>query len=133
VVMPVRGRPRAPQTGWIVVDDASTPPVEGATIRLDRNVGPGAARMAGLTHVTTPFVAFVDADVDVGADAAWLDGLLGHFDDERVALVAPRVRSRPGPTRLARYERRHSPLDLGRLPGPVRPGSRIGYVPAAAI
>src|SRR5690606_26633581 len=77
-----------------------------------------------------------------GADACqqWLAHLLGHFDDERLALVAPRVRSAHGdvigtnPSRLlVDYERSHSPLDLGPRPALVRPGSRVGHVPAAAL
>lgn len=115
----------------VVVDDGSDPPIPGATVRLDHNYGPAAARNVGLRHVTTPLVAFVDADVHLTAD--WLEALLPHFDDERVAMVAPRVRSTPGPSALDRYEREHSPLDLGPLPGRVRAGSRISYVPTAAV
>ncbi len=123
----------------IIVDDASpTPigPVDGATvIRRDVNGGPGAARMAGLEHVATPFVAFVDADVDV--PPGWLGGLLVHFTDERVAAVAPRVTSPVNglvsPTRLDRYEAVRSSLDLGPGPARVRAGTRVSYVPSAAI
>jgi mycofactocin system glycosyltransferase len=117
--------------GAVVVDDASPLPVPGAAIRLARNAGPGAARMAGLERVTTPLVAFVDTDVLV--PDGWLDRLLGHFDDERVALVAPRVRSAPAPGVLARYERGRSPIDLGPDRARIRAGTRVSYVPAAAI
>ncbi|MEO7371050.1 MAG: glycosyltransferase, partial [Ilumatobacteraceae bacterium] len=76
----------------IVVDDASEPPLPDAdewrTIHLTHNRGPAAARNTGLAEVTTPFVAFVDTDVDLHDD--WLDALLPHFDDPLVALVAPR-------------------------------------------
>jgi mycofactocin system glycosyltransferase len=123
----------------IVVDDASPTaigPVDGATvIRCDVNGGPGAARMAGLEHVVTPFVAFVDADVEVSP--GWLEALLVHFADERVAAVAPRVTSpvngQATPTRLDRYEAVRSSLDLGPSPARVRAGTRVGYVPSAAI
>lgn len=115
----------------IVVDDGSTPPLAGASIRHDTNRGPGAARNAGLEHVTTPFVAFVDSDVTLSDD--WLDALLPHFDDDNVALVAPRVASTPGTTRLARYEQRYSPLDLGTQPARIEAGTRVSYVPAATI
>ncbi len=111
--------------GRVVVDDGSTPPIAGATIRLDANSGPGAARNAGRALATTPLVAFVDADVDLLADVGigcWLTSLLPHFDDPRVALVAPRVVGEPG-----------SPLDLGNEPARIRAGTRVGYVPAAAI
>ncbi|MFP5487155.1 MAG: mycofactocin biosynthesis glycosyltransferase MftF [Acidimicrobiia bacterium] len=131
VVVPTLGRPAHLPVGAVVVDDGSDPPVPDAHVRLDRNRGPGAARNAGLATVTTPLVAFVDADFTL--PDGWLDPLLGHFDDERVALVAPRVRSRPAAGRLGHWERHHSPLDLGPEPARVRAGSRVGYVPAATI
>jgi mycofactocin system glycosyltransferase len=131
VVVPVHGELRHIPAGAIVVDDASPSPVAGATIRLDTNVGAGGARMAGLEHVTTPVVAFVDSGVTLPDD--WLDGLLPHFDDARVGLVAPRIRSEPGATALERYEALCSPLDLGPEPGRIRAGTRVSYVPAAAI
>lgn len=119
----------------IVVDDGSQPPipaVAGARVlRHERNRGPAAARNTGAAGVATALVAFVDTDVEVGA--GWLGPLLDHFADTRVGLVAPRVVSVAGPTKLDRYERRHSPLDLGTEPGRVAPGTRISYVPAAAL
>ena len=125
----------------VLVDDGSDPPIADATLRLETNRGPAAARMAGLERVTTPLVAFIDDDVDLGAGgaSAALEGLLGHFDDDAVALVAPRVRSGPAaaPTRAARriaaYERRHSSLDLGDHPARIAPGTAVSYVPAAVI
>ncbi len=131
VVTPAFGRAPHAGDGTIVVDDGSEPPIADATIRLDVNSGPAAARNAGLAHVTTPLVAFVDADIRL--PDGWLDDLLPHFDDDRLTLVAPRVRSTPGPSALDRYEVDHSPLDLGPRPGRVRPGSRISYVPAAVL
>jgi mycofactocin system glycosyltransferase len=119
----------------IVVDDAGTPalaPVPGArVVRRAVNGGPGAARVTGLGEVTTPLVAFVDADVTV--PPGWLHPLLAQFADPEVALVAPRVRSRPGPGRLARYEEAHSPLDLGDESARIRAGTRVSYVPTAAV
>lgn len=111
--------------GRIVVDDGSVPPIPGAHVRLDANRGPGAARNAARPLVDTEFVAFVDADVqlldDVGI-GSWLDALIPHFDDPRVGLVAPRVTGEVG-----------SPLDLGDRPARIRSGTRVSYVPAAAI
>jgi mycofactocin system glycosyltransferase len=119
----------------VVVDDGSRLPlqVDGAeTIRLAVNGGPAAARIAGLIAVTTPYVAFVDADVDI--DEADLLALARHLDDPRVALVAPRVLGRPDTTgTLARYEQMHSPLDLGPEPARVAPTTRVSYVPAAVL
>ncbi|HSJ91910.1 MAG TPA: mycofactocin biosynthesis glycosyltransferase MftF, partial [Ilumatobacter sp.] len=131
IVVPTHGEPAHVPPGAILVDDGSCPAVAGSTVRLDANRGPGAARNAGLAAVATPLVAFVDADVRV--PTGWLADLLPHFDDDRVGLVAPRVRSRPAAGPLGRWERRHSPLDLGPDPARVRAGSRVSYVPAAAI
>ncbi len=132
--------------GWscpsIVVDDASVPPLAiddvppGARlVRLDRNVGPGGARNAGLAEVTTEFVAFVDDDVQI--DERELLSLLAWFDDARVALVAPRIRA-TGATGasssvLTRFEADRAPLDLGDQPARVAPTTRVSYVPAAVI
>ena len=118
----------------LVVDDASPTPVTASgalVIRRRTNGGPGAARMTGLEAVTTPFVAFVDADVEL--DDGWLEPLLAHFSDQRVALVAPRVRSAAGAGRLAAYESLRSPLDLGHEAARVSPRTRVSYVPAAVI
>jgi mycofactocin system glycosyltransferase len=106
--------------GRIVVDDGSRPALVGATIRHVANRGPAAARNSGRRLVGTPLVAFVDADVT--ARAGWLERLIGHFDDDRVGMVAPRVTGEAG-----------SPLDLGDTPARVRSGSRVSYVPGAAI
>lgn len=110
----------------ITVDDGSEPPIEGATVRLDVNRGPAVARNAGRRLVDTLLVAFVDADVDTtdttGRDSTWLEPLLGHFADPDVGLVAPRVVGDRG-----------SALDLGSEPARIRRGTRVAYVPAAAI
>jgi mycofactocin system glycosyltransferase len=119
----------------IVVDDGSDPALTATAaqriVRLPVNRGPAAARNAGLAEVTTPLVAFVDTDVELDAD--WLQPLLRHFTDPRVALVAPRVVSSEGSTALAGYETARSPLDLGDQSGRIVAGTRISYVPAAAI
>jgi len=131
LVVPAYGTdPRLPD-GALVVDDGSPAPIAGAAIRLDVNRGPAAARNAGLARVGTALVAFVDTDVEL--PAGWLDSLLPHFVDDQVALVAPRVRSAGTSSPLARYELAHSPLDLGPEPARIRAGSRVSYVPAAAI
>jgi mycofactocin system glycosyltransferase len=105
----------------VTVDDGSNPRVDGATVRLDRNRGPGAARNVGRRHAATPLLAFVDADVSL-PDPDWLDRLLPHFDDPRVGLVAPRVVGDP-----------NASLDLGGEPARIIAGSRVSYVPGAAI
>jgi len=123
----------------VFVDDGSDPPLTGvrgaSVVRLRHNGGPAAARNAGLRSVQTPLVAFVDSDVDL--HDGWLDGLLGHFDDDRVGFVAPRVASGPASAgadaAVARYEEHHSPLDLGTEPAPIEPGTRVSYVPGAVL
>jgi mycofactocin system glycosyltransferase len=149
VVVPVRDRPAQLDRllgalqglACIVVDDASAD--AGTTkeiaerhgarlVGLTTNVGPAGARNAGLADVGTALVAFVDSDC-LPADG-WLDPLLGHFDDPLVAAVAPRIVQQPG-----RRADGHAPvlprssLDRGQRPGPVRSGSRIPFVPSAAL
>jgi mycofactocin system glycosyltransferase len=116
----------------IIVDDGSIPALAAAHLRHEINRGPAAARNTGLAQVTTPLVAFIDTDVSF-PHATWLERLLAHFVDERVALVAPRAVGAPGTSWLAGYEQRHSPLDLGGEPGRIAAGTRVSYVPAAAI
>ncbi len=131
IVVPTLGVPERVPKGALIVDDGSPTPVPGAAIRLEANRGAGAARNAGLARVTTPLVAFVDDDVEL--PDGWLDPLLAHFVDPRLALVAPRVRSPGSDSTLARYEHASSPLDLGPEPARIRAGTRVSYVPAAAI
>lgn len=107
--------------GRLTVDDGSSPPLSGAALRLEINRGPAAARNAARPLVDTPLVAFVDDDVTM-PDPTWLSALLWHFDDPEVGLVAPRVGGEVG-----------SPLDLGDEPARVRAGTRVSYVPGAAI
>ncbi len=148
VVIPVRdGDPSptiaalGPAGRVIVVDDGSLHPLSAPAsvevIKRDQAGGPGLARETGLTRVMTPLVAFVDADVRPSRN--WLEPLLAHFTDPRVGLVAPRVTSEltsetpDGADALRRYEAARSPLDLGPIEGRIRAGTRISYVPAAAI
>lgn len=152
IVVPVYGRPEmldaclaslrrtAPQSRIIVVDDASASPEVGAVaqshgatvLRHAVNRGPAAARNTGLREADSPIVAFVDADC-VATDG-WLDVLLPHFDDPRVAAVAPRVTARTlRSTVLARYENARSALDMGPRPGLVAYGAPLGYLPSAAV
>jgi mycofactocin system glycosyltransferase len=118
-------------TDRIVVDDGSTAALPQATVRHTAPRGPAAARNTGWRLARTDLVAFLDADTQ--PEPGWLNRVLPLFDDPNVAAVAPRVRSRPGITAVARYEHNRSSLDMGPDPGPVRPMSRISYVPTAAL
>jgi mycofactocin system glycosyltransferase len=106
--------------GRITIDDGSMPPLAGATHRLPVTSGPAAARNAARPFIDTELVVFLDADVEP-ADG-WLEPLLAHFDDPTVGLVAPRVTGEVG-----------SPLDLGDEPARIRSGTRVSYVPGAAL
>lgn len=140
--------PRAGQQGCrpgpaavIVVDDASGDPAAIARIAAEAgarvlrrpvNGGPGAARNTGLAAADTPLVAFLDSDCVPGP--GWLDALLPHFGDPALGAVAPRIApDGPGRTWLARYEGASSTLDMGARASIVRPGSRVPYVPGAAL
>ena len=150
VVIPVRDRAaelarclagltQAPRV--IVVDDGSRDQAAvrsaavtaGASVlRRPVNGGPAAARNTGLAAADTPLVAFLDSDCVPGS--GWLDALLPHFADPAVGAVAPRiVPHEAGRTWLARYEGASSTLDMGQRPSIVRPGSRVPYVPGAAL
>ncbi len=130
----------APLVRIIVVDDGSTTTAvaevaraHGATlIRHPSNRGPAAARNTGLSMTSAPIVAFVDADCVV--TPGWLGPLVAHFDDPRVAAVAPRIRPRTNSEALLpRYERCRSALDMGPRPELVAPGSALGYLPSATL
>jgi mycofactocin system glycosyltransferase len=122
----------------IVVDDGSSDrSVElarslGARVLVNRYArGQSGARNTGIESATSELVALVDQDCRVAPD--WLDYLVGLFDDPTLAIAAPRVRSVPGRSWLARYERCRSPLDLGPHPSLIGPGRRLTYVPSAAL
>lgn len=149
VVIPVRDRPEAvrrlvagldPALEVVVVDDGSTPPLPPIATGMVRHPtarGPAAARNSGIRRATRPFVALLDSDVV--APTGWLSRLLPHFADPRVAAVAPRIVTAHGgeltrtESALARYDAVRSPLDMGDRPAAVAPGSRLSYVPAAAL
>jgi mycofactocin system glycosyltransferase len=151
VVIPVRDRPEQLERclaslgglACFVVDDDSfhsesvreVAERHGATyLRLHRNVGPAGARNVGLAATCTPYVAFVDSDVQVRAEA--LLRLARHFADPSVALVGPRVvgHSRASrPRWFDRYETRASSLTLGKRGGVVRPGAAVAWLPSACL
>ncbi|HWI43231.1 MAG TPA: mycofactocin biosynthesis glycosyltransferase MftF [Nocardioides sp.] len=127
----------------VVVDDGSQEPAAVAgvarrhgarLVALPVNRGPAAARNAGLACVETPFVAFVDSDVDVSPVV--LLGLAGHFADPRVALAGPHVRGRSRSERppwFERYDEQASSLALGSRACSVAPGAAVGWLPSACL
>ncbi|MER7197303.1 mycofactocin system glycosyltransferase [Streptomyces sp. CB01635] len=127
----------------IVVDDASLAPERVATVaaehgarllQLPVNVGPAAARNAGLRQVTTSHVAFVDSDMVLPRET--VPALLRHFADPSVAMAVPRIgamNTDSSGSWISRYEHVRSSLDLGRHPASVRPGSPVSWVPSACI
>jgi mycofactocin glycosyltransferase len=134
VVVPARDRAAelgrclaaASEHAVVVVDDGSRDAASIAAVAarhgarvLRRTVpgGPAAARNHALARVQTALVAFVDSDCV--PPRGWVRALAGHFDDPRVAAVAPRVRDRA--------------LDMGAREADVAPGTRVPYVPSAAL
>jgi mycofactocin glycosyltransferase len=132
----------------IVVDDGSADPDAtaaiaaryGASVRLRAaNGGPAAARNTGLAGVDTDLIAFLDSDCV--PPPGWVGELAQHFADPLVGAVAPRIvplgslASRPAGSLppAARYATAFGSLDLGPRPARVLPGSRIAYVPTAAL
>ena len=117
----------------VVIDDCSPHPLpdlgETRVIRLDTNSGPAAARNAGIAMVETEFIACID--VDVAISATTISQLLPYFADEKVALVAPRVKSRATTNIVGEYEVAASVLDMGDVEARIRAGTRVSYVPSA--
>jgi mycofactocin system glycosyltransferase len=117
----------------VVIDDCSPHPLpdlsETRVIRLDTNSGPAAARNAGIAMVETEFIACIDVDVTISATT--ISQLLPYFADEKVALVAPRVKSRATANVVGEYEVAASVLDMGDVEAHVRAGTRVSYVPSA--
>ena len=148
VVIPVRDREAglrstlAALAGMrvVVVDDGSLTPVAGdamwkaevSMVRREIPEGPASARNAGWRTASSDVVVFLDADcVPVGD---WLTTLVAHFADPAVAAVAPRVVTPvKGRGMVHAYETCRSPLDLGDREAPVRPRSRVPYVPTACL
>lgn len=124
----------------VVVDDASDDQGDVAELcqrfgvrliqRTERD-GPSAARNDGMDAAATQYVAFLDADCTV--TDGWLEPLVAHMSDPKVAVVAPRVVGPVAPTQRGKFERSASPLDLGDQPGLVRPQSPRSFVPGAAL
>jgi mycofactocin system glycosyltransferase len=79
--------------------------------------------------VETEFIACIDVDVTISATT--ISQLLPYFADEKVALVAPRVKSRATANIIGEYEVAASVLDMGDAEARVSAGTRVSYVPSA--
>ena len=125
----------------LVVDDGSEDPgavadvaaAHGAAlVRREVNGGPGAARNTGLLSVATDLVAFLDSDCV--PEPGWIERLAAHLADPAVAAAAPRMVAVPaGPGWAGRYTTAACCLDLGDAEARVVPGTRVAYVPTAAL
>jgi mycofactocin glycosyltransferase len=124
----------------LVVDDGSADASEvaeaaarhGATVlRRQFGGGPAAARNAGLAAISTDLVAFLDSDCV--PPPGWIESLALHLADPLVGAVAPRIVTLAPRTNVARYEQARGSLDLGDGVSRVVPGSRVAYVPTAAL
>jgi len=142
----------------VVIDDGSADPGAVAAIcarhgaalrRRDASGGPAAARNTGLTGISTELIAFLDSDCI--PPPGWVSQLAAHFADPLVGAVAPRIVAPrivapriaapliapPGSASTSspavRYAAVCGSLDLGPRPARVQPGSRVSYVPTAAL
>jgi mycofactocin system glycosyltransferase len=125
----------------LVVDDGSEDPgavadvaaAHGAAlVRRPVNGGPGAARNTGLLGVATDLVAFLDSDCV--PEPGWIERLAAHLADPAVAAAAPRMVAVPaGASWAGRYTTAACCLDLGGAEARVVPGTRVAYVPTAAL
>jgi mycofactocin system glycosyltransferase len=125
----------------LVVDDGSQDPEAvadvaaahgAALVRRPVNGGPGAARNTGLSGVTTELVAFLDSDCV--PEPGWIERLAAHLADPAVAAAAPRmVAVAAGDNWAGRYTTAACCLDLGGAEARVVPGTRVAYVPTAAL
>lgn len=125
----------------IVVDDASRDiePLRAVAdkhgaefLPLANNVGPGAARNAGLAEVTSEFVVFIDSDLVINPDTIPL--LMRHFADPKVAVVVPRISGMPNQNSwLGKYENAMSSLDLGPTGGAIKPRSSLSWASSACL
>jgi len=157
VVIPVRDRAdmldrclaaTGVQYPVIVIDDGSADPDAIAAVaarhgaalrRRTASGGPAAARNTGLAGAQTDFITFLDSDCV--PPPGWVSRLAAHFADPLVGAVAPRIvvppivapAVTPAAPPAARYAAVRGSLDLGPRPARVQPGSRVSYVPTAAL
>ncbi len=118
----------------IVVDDASEAPLAPVLadlpirlLRLDRNVGPAAARNLAAAEALGDVLAFIDNDCI--AEPSWLQTLVPWFSAPATAIVGGRVVAPPPAGRIAAFEAVRSPLDMGAVASAVGPRELVAYLP----
>lgn len=122
----------------IVVDDGSDEAVtledeehRVVVLRHSTPRGPAAARNTGFALATTPWVLFVDSDVDL--EGFNLERFASWRQRSDVAVVAPRVLGTRGPSVRERFDHLSGPLDLGAHPGRIGARRAVPYVPTATL
>jgi mycofactocin glycosyltransferase len=128
----------------LVIDDGSADPAAVAAIAARHGAavlrrqdcgGPAAARNTGLAAAGTELIAFLDSDCL--PPPGWIAELAAHLGDPLVAAVAPRIVAPDGRaggrTAASRYAAACDSLDLGAREALVVPGTRVAYVPTAAL
>jgi cellulose synthase/poly-beta-1,6-N-acetylglucosamine synthase-like glycosyltransferase len=106
----------------LVIDDGSRDATaeiaaryRGVTlVRHPHNRGLGAARNTGFSTARNELVASLDADCV--PDPGWLAGLVGHFDDPKVAGVGGRLIEGNQRTVADRWRCAHMPQEWGNQP-----------------
>ena len=122
----------------VVVDDASDDCGETAeaacaqrarVITLEQNVGPAAAREAGLRASKSELVAFIDTDCVASSD--WLLRLVLELADPALCAAASRVSTEAGTDSISTFESVRSPLDMGDVFGDLDPRGPRFFIPTA--
>lgn len=153
IIIPAHGRPRqtrscveslfaldypANRLEIIVVDDASTPPLEPALsdlpirlLRLNANIGQSAARNLAAGKASGEILAFIDNDCVAAKD--WLKTLVSHFDQANTGIVGGRVIAPAATGKVAAFEAVRSPLDMGPTESEVGPGKWVAYIPTCNL
>ena len=117
----------------VVRDGVGQPARHANLVNLEQNGGPAAARNAGAARGGRDLILFLDDDVTVDDIDELVTTLASHFVDPTVSAVAPRIVGDGDPSIRGRFERDHSPLDLGALSARVHPHGAVPYVPSAAL
>lgn len=113
---------------WIVVDNASSDRsadiaenLGARVIRLDKNLGFGAANNVGFSSASGDYVAFVNPDVEIDLDG--LRNLEDHLDSNQSDLVSPQLTNPDG---TLQPNGRGMPYLVYKILNRLRPQSLVG-------